>query len=104
MCFDQELEQLTSPFHALAGTGNISDVVEHHLAKSLAQMTAGVRVVTDEHNSIGRQTRLRDFEDAFANFRRHPGVEAVRDDVVKLAEIRAQIHDVELPEADVGEP
>lgn len=77
--------------------------VEHDLAQHVAQVTAGQRGIADEGNSVGREELVAECEQAVPHRLRHPGVNTVRNDVVKPAELGACFEQIALKESDVSQ-
>src|SRR5208283_1619855 len=67
---------------------------EHHVAQHLANVTPRQRVVADVSYALGRQMIVRDSQNHVANWFGNPRINSVRDDVIELAELGANLHDV----------
>ena len=76
---------------ALRGVFDGSRVVQQDLTDHLSRVAAGIDVVADERDALGRQAFAADRQQAIAHVRRNPGVEAVGEDVIELAFVRAEI-------------
>ena len=79
---------------ALRGVFDASRVVQQDLTDHLSRVAAGIDVVADERDALGRQAFAADGQQAVAHVRRNPGVEAVGEDVIELAFVRAEIAQV----------
>ena len=88
---------------ALRGVFDGSRVVQQDLTDHLARVAAGIDVVADERDALGRQAFAADRQQAIAHVRRNPGVEAVGEDVIELAFVRAEIAQIGHAQIDVGE-
>jgi hypothetical protein len=75
--------------------------IEQHVTQDLPLVLPRVRVVADECDTLRRQPRAAQGEQAIAHILRHPGVDAVRHDVIELA--LRQVAQIHHPEIDVGE-
>src|SRR6266481_5467002 len=74
---------------------------EHHLANHVADMSAGVSIVADIGNAVWREGFRADSQNAIAHRIRHPGIDAVRDDVVERSAARSELHQIEVLKPDI---
>ena len=75
----------------LAGVLNAAGVKQHEVPQVPAHMAAGQGVVADEGDSVGRQAFPAHPQQGVADLGRHPGVNAMQDDVVELAPIPGDV-------------
>ena len=78
-------------------------MLAQHLAQHLANVAAGIKVVADQGYARGRQPLPADCEQTVARVLRHPGINAVSNDVIELARLRAQIAQITGVDFDVAE-
>src|SRR2546426_5812289 len=76
---------------------------EQHPARDLAQMAARIDAVGDVSDALGSQTGTTDFQDPISDDWWHPRVETVGNDVIELAQISGQGHQVKLPQVEISE-
>ena len=74
----------------------------HRIAHDLACLPAGIDVVADVGDAVGREVLAADAQDRVLNRRRHPAVDAVADDVVELAERSVDLRQVDRAQLDVA--
>lgn len=98
-----ELEKSERVGDALNGVGVFVRLELEDVAGEGAEMAAGQCVVADEGDSVGSEQLLAEGEQMQADREWDPGVEAVSEDVVELADAGTDIEDVALKDADIGE-
>ena len=86
---------------ALAGVRQVPDVELHHLAHHQPEVAAGQRVVADVGDAVRRQHGPGQGQEPVAHGRRHPGVEAVGDDVVERLPFGRELHQVGVVQREV---
>ncbi len=79
----------------------MADVVAHQVAGGHAEMPAGVGVVGDRGDAVGRQVAAADVEDLVLHRPRHPRIDAEADDVVELPPGIVDLADVGRAQLDV---
>ena len=87
----------------LRGVFDGSRVVQQDLTNHLSRVAAGIDVVAHERDALGCQAFAADRQQTIAHVRRNPGVEAVGEDVIELAYVRAEIAQICRAQAYVGE-
>ena len=80
-----------------------ADVLAQHPVQHLAQVAAGVTIVAEEGDPLWRQALAADPHQVLPDLRRNPGVQAVRNDVVELAETRTDLAQVAVDQPRVAE-
>ena len=99
----EEGEKGAGGLDAVVGVFEVLGVVPEHFADGGAGVPAGVGVVGDVGDAVGREIVFADVEDFGLHFGGHPGVDAVGEDVVELAEVGGEVEDGFVVEVDVGE-
>ena len=84
--FGEQAGQRPRRVELRAGIGEAIDVVMQHAPGGFAHMAARVSVVADEHDSVAREARSGQREQALAHLGRNPRIEAVGGDVVEAAQ------------------
>ena len=79
------------------------DREEHDVAREVAQPASGQRVVADIGDTLRRQQLPEQRDDPFAHHIRHPGIDAVDDDVVEGSDLLADRKDIALLEGEIGQ-
>ena len=98
-------EEAERRFAAGVRVDDALDRVERHRTQDQPVMAARQRVVADEGDAVGRQQPADQRKHRLLNRRRHPCVDAVRDDIVERAlEGAGGVEDVGDLDANVGEP
>lgn len=86
-----------------AGAG--AERAEHErVAHHLRDFPTGISVVADIRYAGRRQILAADSHEPLANLRGNPTVDAVRDDVVELAEIRGDVCQAHGEQLDIAQP
>jgi hypothetical protein len=99
----QEVEQRPSRAHPFGCVFDPPRLEQHHVANHSVRRPPGQRVVADIGDTIRREILAADRQHPVADLRRDPRVDAVRDDVVEGAVLRADRGDVVLAQLDVGQ-
>ncbi len=100
----QKVKQRPGLRDALLRLGHLPGMVEHHVAGDVEHVPAGIGVVAHVGHAIWGQVLPADGKDLVAHAVGDPGIDAVRDDVVELAQAGVHVHDVQVPERDVVQP
>ena len=87
---------------SFGGLLDVPHVPPHHLAHRVSDVAPGERVVAHVRDAVRRERSGGDREHPLLHGRRHPRIEAVRDDVVERAGIR-RVQQVGVEERDVGQ-
>ena len=58
-------------------------------------------VIADKGDALRRQIIVKDRQHFVAHVSRHPGIDAMRDDVIKQAIVRPDVHDAGMAQRDV---
>ncbi len=102
--FAQHFQKRARLLDAFGGIGVIARVVQHHLTQHDPNVPAWQRVVADEGDSLRRQAIAAETQQTLANVVGHPGVDAMRDDVIEFAESRAGLSQIQHAQVEIGEP
>jgi hypothetical protein len=78
-------------------------VIPEHFADGGAGVPAGIAVIGDVGDAVGRETAMTDVEDLFLYVRRDPRIDAMTKDVIELAPFIAEVVDGKMAEVDVGQ-
>ena len=78
-------------------------VIAEHLANGGPRMPAGEGVVADVGNALRIEIVAADREDFFLHLLRHPGIDAVAEDVVEGAQLARNVEDAEASQVDIHE-
>ena len=98
-----ELDECLGLYESRAQIVELHAVVAHHVANDAANVPSGVRVVAHVGHAVRSQVLPADFEDPFLHRLRHPREHAVTNDVIELAEVRAEGQNVAVLQLDVFE-
>ncbi len=103
--FSEALAQIAAPGlgGALARVVHAARVIQHHVAQRAQHVPARIHVVADKCEPVGRQVLLAEGQQGFARIGRHPGIDAVRDDVIEFPQCRRRAQ-VETCQTDVAQP
>ncbi len=99
----KEGEQPARGADFLCWIGEAFGVIPEHFADGGAGVPAGEAVVGDVCDAVGREVAVDDVENFLLHERRNPGIDAVGEDVIELAEIIVDVGDGEVAEIDVGD-
>ncbi len=97
----QEFQKLARLANALRGAFRVACAIEQHLPQHLAHMAAGLRVVADECDSLGRQALTANRQQAFAHIFGDPRVHTVRQNVIELTPRGADLAQVGHAQSEV---
>ena len=87
--------------HAHLGLTELADVKAEHLPDQAAQMPTRIGVVAHVGHAVRRQVRGADLENLVLNLIGHPGIHAVANDVIELAEAATDVENAERLQIDV---
>src|SRR5690606_12165923 len=98
---DQPLDEFTACLCAGAWFGDVARVIDHHFPNHEDEVPAGEGVVADVGDAVGREVVMADGQDFVLYRVGNPGIDAMCDDVVELAEFGRDVHEVHGVEVDV---
>ena len=99
----EECEQRPCLIDLLLRLRETPRVIAQHLADDGAEVSARVGAVADVGDPLGLEVRPANAQQLILHGARHPGIYAVRDDVVEHAQFGRDIHDVEMPQRDISQ-
>ncbi len=97
----QERPRMLQPLHGILKPPRM---IQHHVTHQSSNMPRRMRVVADERDPVARQAPLRNLQNLFPHFRRGPPINAVRQNVIELAERLIDLQQVHAQQLDVLQP
>jgi hypothetical protein len=95
----EERSGLSNLFQRL---GKLAGMVKDHVPHDLLDVPAGISVVADQGNAVGRQLLGAYVEDLILDRRRNPRIYAVTNNIIKSPEALVDVQDVQGLELDIG--
>ena len=83
------------------GSGYIAHVEQHHVADEIPQVGAWMGVVADKGDALRPHIVVKNCQHFVAHVGRHPGIDAVRDDVIERAIVRRNVCDTGMAQRNV---
>ena len=74
---------------------------QHHVADEIPQVGAWIGVVADKGDALRPHIVVKDRQYFVAHVGRHPGIDAMRDDVIEQAIVRPDVHDAGMAQRNV---